>query len=186
MANIKCSNCAADNLSNARYCKSCGYELPKPITKPVETLVLQSFPPSKARRNNLIGLVVGIVAFSLVAFGVQQLYFKTPSFDKEMMQAASEINKTCPVMVDEQTRLDNTVALPDNSFQYNYTLVSLTKAEINLDTVRKYLEPVIVNTIKTNPDLKIYRDHKTTMIYNYKDKNGEFVHKFAVTADMYN
>lgn len=79
-----------------------------------------------------------------MAFGVQQLYFKTPSFDKEMMQAASEINKTCPVMIDEQTRLDNTVALPDNSFQYNYTLVNLTKAEINLDTVRKYLEPVII------------------------------------------
>lgn len=140
---------------------------------------------TKDKKKKTIGMVVGIIAFGLSYFAVQQIFFKPPSFDKVMMQAASELNKTCPIMVDEYTRLDNAVALPDNIFQYNYTLVNITKEEVNLDTVKKYIEPGIINNVKTNPDLKIYRDKKTTMSYYYKDKNGEFVHKFSVTPDQY-
>lgn len=102
-----------------------------------------------------------------------------------MMQAASELNKTCPVMVDQYTRLDNAVALPDNSVQYNYTLVSTTKSEVNMDTVMKYIKPSIINNVRTNPDLKLYRENNTTMVYSYKDMNGEFVYKLSVTPDMY-
>lgn len=140
---------------------------------------------TKDKKKKLTGIVVGIIAFGLSYFAVQQIFFKPPSFDKVMMQAASELNKTCPIMVDEYTRLDNAVALPGNVFQYNYTLVSITKAEVNLDTVKKYIEPAIVNNVKTSPDLKIYRDNKTTMTYYYKDKDGEFVHQFSVTPDQY-
>ena len=61
----------------------------------------------------------------------------------------------------------------------------MIKAEINLDTVKKYFEPGLINNVKTNPDLKTYRDNKTTMIYSYRDKKGEFVVKFSVTPDMY-
>ncbi len=52
-------------------------------------------------------------------------------------------------------------------------------------TVKKYIEPGIINNVKTSNDLKVYRDNKTTMIYNYRDKNGVFVLKLSVTPDMY-
>jgi hypothetical protein len=39
------------------------------------------------------------------------------------MAAANELNKSCLMMVDQDTRLDNAVALPENVFQYNYTLI---------------------------------------------------------------
>ena len=69
------------------------------------------------------------IFFAIGQFGGEQIYglFKKPAFDKVMMEAASEINKTCPVMVDNVTRLDNSIALPNNVFQYNYTLVSVIK-----------------------------------------------------------
>ena len=53
----------------------------------------------KGNRKKIIGIIAGIVAFGLAYFGAQQL-FKAPSFDKAMMEAASELNKTCPIMVD--------------------------------------------------------------------------------------
>jgi hypothetical protein len=137
------------------------------------------------KNKNLFGSIIGIVAFGLAYFLVQQVFFKPPSYDELMMKAASELNKSCPIMVDQYTRLDNALALPENAFQYNYTLVDLTKAEVNLDTVRKYIEPGLINNAKTNPDLKIYRDNKITMIYNYRDKNGEFIIKFSVTPEQY-
>jgi hypothetical protein len=138
----------------------------------------------KGKRKKLIGTIVGIIVFGLSYYGAKQL-FKAPSFDKAMMEAASELNKTCPIMVDQDTRLDNALALPENIFQYNYTLVNLDKSEVNVDTVKKYVEPGLINNVKTNPDLKVYRDNKVTMAYNYRDKNGVFVLKINVTPDLY-
>jgi hypothetical protein len=139
----------------------------------------------KNKRNKTIGVVVGIMAFALAYFGVQQVFFKPQTFDKAMMEAASELNKSCPLMVDQHTRLDNAVAMPNNIFQYNYTLVNLDKSEVNIDTVRKYVQPGIINNVRTNPDLKPYRDNNVTMAYNYRDKNGIFVLKIDVTPDLY-
>lgn len=137
------------------------------------------------KRKITIGTVVGIITFGLAYFGVQQVFFKEATFDKAMMEAASELNKTCPIMVDQHTRLDNAAALPNNIFQYNYTLINLNKSEVNIDTVKKYIEPGLINNVKTNPDLKVYRDNKVTMAYNYRDKNGIFVLKINVTPDLY-
>jgi len=82
-------------------------------------------PTNNKKRNigTVIGLAIGAIAFVLI----QQLFFKAPSFDKVMMKAASELNKTCPIMVDKETRLDNAVSLPGQIFQYNYTLVNMGK-----------------------------------------------------------
>ena len=139
----------------------------------------------KGKSKKIIGTIVGILAFGLSYVAVQQLFFKPVTFDKAMMEAASELNKTCPVMVDEETRLDNAMALPDNIFQYNYTLINLDKSQVNIDTVKKYIEPGLINNVKTNPDLKVYRENKVTMAYNYKDKNGVFILKINVTPELY-
>lgn len=140
---------------------------------------------TKNKTKQTIGTIVGLVAFGLAYFGVQHFFFQPASFDKAMMEAASELNKTCPIMVDQETRLDNAVALPGNIFQYNYTLINLDKSEVNIDTVRKYVEPGLINTVKTNPDLKPYRNNKVTMAYNYRDKNGVYILKINVTPDLY-
>jgi hypothetical protein len=184
MDNVTCTTCGADNNTKTKYCRYCGYELPTPKVEAVEVPVQSSAPPSDKKKKS-IGSIVGIILFVLTSAAVQQIFFKKPSFDKEMMQMASEINKTCPMMVDRDTRFDNAVAMPNNSFQYNYTLVNLTKAEISIEAFSKYIEPNVINTVKSNPDMKIFRDNKTTIIYSYQDKNGVFVHKFSVTSDMY-
>jgi hypothetical protein len=126
-------------------------------------------------------MVVGAVTLVLV----QQFFFKAPSYDEVMMQAASEINKSCPFMVDQETRLDNAVALPGNVFQYNYTLVNMEKATTDISQLENYLKPTLINNVKSNPDMKINRDNKTTMGYYYKDRDGAFLFKILVTPDLY-
>jgi len=138
-----------------------------------------------SNKQKQIKTIIGIAVGALVMILVQQFVFKTPSFDKQMMQAASEINKVCPIMVDQETRLDNSIALPDNVFQYNYTLVNMEKNSINIFELEEYLKPIILNTIRTNPDLKVFKDNETTMLYNYKDKNSEYLFKLSFTADQY-
>lgn len=102
-----------------------------------------------------------------------------------MMQAASQINQSCPIMVDQETRLDNAVAMPGKIFQYNYTLVNLAKDSINISGLESYIKPMILNNVKTNPDMKSFRDNKITMTYTYKDKYGVFITRIDITPEMY-
>lgn len=136
-------------------------------------------------RKKSVGTVVGLIIGFAVIVLVKQFAFKTPSFDKAMMQAASELNKSCPIMVDTETQLDNSVALPNNIFQYNYTLINMKKDSVDIAVFEEYMQPMILNNVKTNPDLKTYRNNKVTMAYYYKDMDGLFLTKISVTPDQY-
>lgn len=88
-------------------------------------------------------------------------------------------------MIDNATRLDNVIALLDNVFQYNFTLVSMTKDSININELKGYLEPSIINFVKTNPDMQTMRDNKVTINYYYKDKEGVYLFTISVKPEQY-
>lgn len=130
--------------------------------------------------KTLVGLVIGLGVMLIV----QQVIFK-PSIDRIMLDVAVEMNKACPMMVDSEKRLDNAVAMPGNIFQYNYTLVHIEKESANIDELTNQLESSIVNDIKSNPDLQMYRDNHTTMAYNYRDKYGKPLATISVSPEDY-
>ena len=130
--------------------------------------------------KTLVGLVIGLGVMLIV----QQVIFK-PSIDRIMLDVAVEINKSCPMMVDDETRLDNVVAMPGNIFQYNYTLIHIEEATADIDELTSYLQSSITTDIKTNPDLQIYRDNHITMAYNYRDKNGKSLAVISVAPEDY-
>jgi hypothetical protein len=185
MEKVTCTNCGAENRSTNKYCTDCGFELPKIKTEEISNSVQQPTKQSKEKKKKILTTVVYFVFFFGAYFTVQQIFFKPPSIDKLLMKTASEINKSCPFMVDQFTRLDNAMAMSDNSFQYTYTIVNLDKSQVNLDTAKKYIFPVLLNNLKTSPDMKFARDNNLTMIYYYRDPKGVFVVKYTVTPDMY-
>jgi len=185
MEKITCIHCSADNKANIKYCTSCGYELPKAIPVEIIEPIQQQPAAGKFNMPKILGIIAGAVVFALSYYAVQQLFFKAPSYDKTMMAVASELNKTCPVMVDAETRLDNAVALPVNIFQYNYTLVNYEKAGLDTLVIKNKMEPILINLIRTNPQMKYQRDHRTTINYYYKDKYGEYVLLISVTPEKY-
>lgn len=135
-----------------------------------------------------IGLVISIAVFSTAGkYGGEVIHrlFNTSGYDKVMMAAASEINKSCPIMVDSETRLDNTIAMSNNVFQYNYTLINMLKESLDITFARAQLEPNIINNVKTSPDMKFQRDNNATINYYYKDKEGVHLFTISVTPDKY-
>jgi hypothetical protein len=136
-----------------------------------------------------IGFTVAFAIFYAIGhFGGEMIvdYFKKPLFDKALMETANEINKSCPIMVDNETRLDNTTALPEKVFQYNYTLINITKDLIDIDEFQSAMEPTIKNLVRTSPDMKLMRDNNTTLKYFYKDMNGEHLLTIWVKPEDYN
>jgi len=183
---VNCIHCGTANPVTSKYCSDCGYELPGKEVEQQPAEPVKSVPPGrKLNWKKIIGLFAGIIVFGLSYFAVQKIFFRPPSFDQTLMKVAGEINKSCPLMVDSDTRLDNTIALPGNILQYNYTLVNMDKASTDTIGLRNYIEPIVVNNIKTNPQMKFMRDNKTTLNYYYKDKNGEYLFLVAVTPELY-
>ena len=182
MENINCSNCGMSHSDSLKYCKNCGYELPKVKQEIITESIHQPVQPkSKLSSKTIIGIVFGFATM----FAVQHYFFPTSTYDKTMMAISSELNKSCPIMIDYETRLDNTIALPDNIFQYYYTLINTEKEKVDTTSMKNFLEPTITNFVKTNPEMKVQRDYKTTMVYYYKDKSGQYLFSISVTPDKY-
>jgi len=182
MQAITCNNCGFNNLSSSRFCSRCGHELPKPEV--VRTEPIQKLPPKSNRVKTVIAIVAYIAV--LLGFGLYFYSFKrSSSYDKAMMDVASEINKSCPIMVDKETRLDNTAAMPGNIFQYTFTLVNMDKATVDTLQIKSYLEERVISNVKTNPDMTLQREHRTTFQYYYKDKNSNYLFLILVSPDKY-
>jgi hypothetical protein len=181
----KCSNCGKENPASSRFCAGCGHELPRNTTQIVTDAFTESPIKAKGTNRKIFSAIAGAICFVGAYFGVQKIFFQAPSLDKIMMESAGEINKTCPIMVDAETRLDNAIALPDNIFQYNYTLINVADGNLDTEKARAIIEDNLINMVKTNPQMKFQRDNKTTLNYNYKDKTGKFLFLIAVTPDKY-
>lgn len=183
-----CSNCGADsNPDSARFCISCGHELEKSsATVNVEPHFQKPIKQKKGiNKKQLLGTVVGVLVFWAAYYGVQQIFFPPFDIDKVLVHTASEFNKMCPIMADQHTRLDNAEAFSNNTFQYNYTLIGEAMASVNPDSLKNYLEPRIINIVKTGSDMSFFRERKTTMVFNYRNEKGEFVTKVTVKPGMY-
>jgi hypothetical protein len=115
---------------------------------------------------------------------VQKIFFNHPSSDKEVRKFVKGMNKTCPTMVDPETRLDKVLAFADNNLQFNYTLVHMIKDSLPIPRLKSYMEPVIINKIKNSGSLRKLLDKKLTWIYSYNDKNGDFIFKVTYTPDQ--
>ena len=184
MEKITCDKCKTPNSANSRYCKNCGYELPKVVVNRQEPIKMVDR-KYKLNKSNVLGIIVGAIACGLAYWGVQKLFFTPPSFDKQLMTIASELNKSCPMMVDAQTQLDNSISLPNNIFQYNYTLLETEQSTIDTNEFKAYMEPNILEQIKTNPQMKIFRENKVTMNYLYRDKNKKYIVLISITPSLY-
>lgn len=126
--------------------------------------------------------------FSLSIFNYEKIFAQSDNLkyiDKQLALTANYLNKSCPIMTGNNLRLNNVTAIPGNVFQYNYSLLDVTRATFDYENAMNVIVPQMINGAKTNPDLKSFRDLKTTLIYNYTDKNGTFIIKVKITPEMY-
>lgn len=134
--------------------------------------------------NRKLLIFGGILLFCIILVSAKILLFKTSSTDKDVLKFVKEMNKTCPTMVDPETRLDKVNALADNSLQFDYTLIYRYRDSVAIGNLKQYMEPVILNKIKTSPSLSRYLNKDLTWIYTYNDRNGDFIFKITYTPEQ--
>lgn len=177
-----CSNCGNENSLEARYCMRCGHELPATVStlqrEEQTQLVKKKKPTWPTMLIVAAGVIVAAGLFFLAEYGIGQFN----GVDSDLKFLADELNATCPLMIDKETRLDNALALPGKTFQYNYTLVNLTRQELDIPEFRSIMTPRLENAAATHPDLSVFREKGVTLDYNYLDRDGVHVLKISVRA----
>ena len=196
MDKVICNHCKTENISKAKYCIECGFELPK-IIKEVVPEVQTTVKPKKKRKYVSLLVIISLIVITLSVLGyltyqklVENKVFETienviNTAKNPLQLIANEMNKSCPMMVDEETRLDK-VTLPSKTvFQYNYTLINYEKTEIDTVKIKSSLEQNIIRLTKTNPQMQYQRENNVTMNYIYNDKNGDYLMSIIITPELY-
>jgi hypothetical protein len=104
---------------------------------------------------------------------------------KTLASATARLNRDCPEMVDDETRLDSVLLTPEVQLSYHYTLISRDRSDINEQAFRAYIIPRILNNVHANNDLKVHRDSSLTMIFNYRDRSGELITEISLSPEQY-
>ena len=137
-------------------------------------------PPQKRKLPPAVSIVAALIGafFGMTVF--RHCANQAPSIDQAIVATSSQLNKTLPMMVDSETRLDNTMAAPDKTIIYRYTLINMNAADIKKDQLVTAIRPQVVATYKTNDTMKEFRNNGITMQYQYSDKSGVFITQFSV------
>ncbi len=98
---------------------------------------------------------------------------------------ASELNQKCPMKIDDNTTLESGEVLPGNGFAYHYKLLNVEASQVDTASLRKNMDPGILENLKTNVAFQYFREKKVTMVFNFHDKNGVMLISLAYAAGEY-
>jgi len=191
---VICSRCQTENQGYLRYCRGCGYELPK-VTVENAVTKTQDKPKKKVSLALTVGLVTGGVILGIIIGimigGVSTFIYLNDfplslnSNNKVLMETVDNLNRNLPVMIDSETRLDNVIAANSKTFQYNYTLINMESGKVDTTAMKSKMEPFIINNVKTMPETESQRKQGMTFAFYYKDKNGNYLFSIVVTPEEY-
>jgi len=135
---------------------------------------------SKATAVLFAGITGALIGAGITIVVIKKYFSENASPDRQLMEKAMDINKYCPAMIDEATRFDFVNVMPGNKFQFNYTMINAAQGYVDTAAAIKFIEPNVVKYLKTNTEMSVIRNNKTTVFYNYKDRNGNYLFKISI------
>ncbi|WP_348822420.1 hypothetical protein [Flavobacterium aestuarii] len=140
----------------------------------------------KRRRNKiLIRKVIKIVFVFVLIFLIQHFYIRNKMIGDEISPLVNHYNSACPMMISDDIRMESINSLPENTVQYDFTLVRVIKENIDVNALKKSVEKEILTASKTNPSLEAFRSNSTTVVYVYRDNNQKLLFKVVLTPEQY-
>jgi hypothetical protein len=126
--------------------------------------------------------IVTVMCILLSSYAAQA---QTLGFDDTLAIYVRAMNKSYPRQLDAMTRMDSVSTFPGRVFQYNYTITTNTKEEIDTNVFRTAIAPGLLTTARDNPGMDFFRETNMTLVYSYNDKNGAFLWKYVIVPAMY-
>ncbi|MEE4244848.1 MAG: hypothetical protein V2I33_05530 [Kangiellaceae bacterium] len=117
-------------------------------------------------------LLLTLALFSMAQYAEQTQ--KQRELSRMLSEAVAGLEKSLPMTLDEETRLDK-VSTVKSFFVYNNTLTSYAASELDADKLDEILKTSVIGKLCSNKDLKGFIDNDVIMVYRYFGKDGKFV-----------
>lgn len=80
-------------------------------------------------------------------------------------ERAKIMNRDCPFVIDENTRLDSVTSPKEGTLQNNYTLLNDDLDDIDIEVFQNIFKPEISHHLKATPQTKDFRKANATLVY---------------------
>ena len=94
--------------------------------------------------------------------------------------AANEINQKCPMMIDEETRLDKATVGPGARAVYHHTFPKYKSNEIDADLIRTNLRAEVRRKVCSNESMKKSLQYRGIYVYSYYGKDAIEIARFEI------
>lgn len=131
-----------------------------------------------------IGIVIVVCTLIGILFFTSKI-FKSAQSGLQGKIVTESINSQCPLMIDQETRLDKVEMLDEKTLCYYYTLVNYSVGDLDPSSIENNVRPNMISTVKNNPELQFLRELSGTLQYQYSDKNGNPMLLVSVTSNDY-
>lgn len=124
-----------------------------------------------------------VIINTILSIGVLVVTFKQIT-DPNMYikRDINMLNKSLPKMIDKDTRLEN-VTLIGKDIYFNYTMVNLLTADVDIPKVESIISPNIKSSQCQDVGLRAILDEGRKLVYVYADKEGSAITKIFVSKE---
>jgi hypothetical protein len=131
-------------------------------------------------------IVMGIIVMIFISAVLKMAFLERPlNINDDLIKAANEINKHAPIIIDSTTRFDYVNALSGNVFQYNYTLMTMDKSQVDTFVLKSSGKESMIQNIKANPNAAIFKNNNIEIQSRYVDKNGAYITAISIYPNEY-
>ncbi|MFR9164926.1 MAG: hypothetical protein ACLVKO_01395 [Dysgonomonas sp.] len=108
---------------------------------------------------------------------------KDKATDKMLAETVKMMNERCPMNVDALTRLDSCASEKGKKIKYYYTI--LNDSLFDVEQFKEIGVPNIKETLKTNPQMEIFRQNDVSITYQYSSLNGKVLYSLELAPSDY-
>jgi len=94
------------------------------------------------------------------------------------------MNRQCPIMVDEITRLDS-CRYNSSSKEAGYYYTITDKSMLDLDNFKNQITDVLKENLKSNEDVGFFRMYNVAITYKYADSEGKEITTVKILPEDY-
>lgn len=137
------------------------------------------------KKNIWTRILIGILGLFILT-QLLKYFLKEPelNINDDLIKVSNEINKHAPIIIDSLLTLENVNALKKNTLIYNYS-VKTSKSAVDTIELIKASKEFLVENLKKNPNIKIFRDNNVIIQAVYKDSNQIEICKITVLPNEY-
>ena len=133
-------------------------------------------PATQSERSNALTYILLAILLFLISLVAAFHYCESRSHERAestLMELSNEMNENLPAMLDEYTRLDNTMADLGNKLLYRHTFLNIDLELFDESQFRRMMKENLINQYRTREDMKAFRDIGVELTYVYFSETGK-------------